>query len=222
MAPPPFFDPLMFGTELIFTVLAFVFCFAVYHRTKESYELTKHEGIRYFRDAFLFFGLSYVMRFFFSLMLFSRFAFDLILPRDLLAPLFLLPMGYFSTVGIFYLLFGSDIWKRFDRRSLLISGHGIAILLSLVSFLARSHLMLFYLQSLVLLIAVALGLFAHREGKTTSNVRILYLLVFVLWLVNLGVIDRMRPFSFEIEFFSYAVSLLVFIAIYHRVSKWVK
>jgi len=212
----------MFGTELIFTILAVVFCFAIYYRTKESYELTKYEGIRYFRDAFLFFGLSYVMRFLFSLILFSRLAFDFIVPRGLFAPLFILPMGYFSTVGIFYLLFSSDVWKRFNNRRLLISGHGIAILLSLASFIARSHMTLLYLQSILLLLAVALGFFAHKEGKKTSHVRILYLLVFALWLINLDVLDRMRPFSFEIEFFSYAVSLLVFIAIYHRVSKWAK
>ncbi len=222
MAPPSFFDPLMFSTEIFFTVLAVVFCFAIYCRTKESYELTKYEGIGYFRDAFLFFGLSYVMRFLFSLMLFSRFAFDFIVPRGLFAPLFILPMGYFSTVGLFYLVFSLGVWKRFNSRSLLISGHGLAFLLSVVSFLARSHLIMLYLQSLLLVIAVMFAFFVHKEGTKLSQMKILYLLVFVLWFINLWILDRMRPFSFEIELFSYAVSLMVFIAIYHRVSKWVK
>ena len=100
-----FFDPVMFGIELGFTVIAVIFCFLIYFKTKEIYELTKYKGIRYFRGAFLFFGLSYVMRFLFSLVLLSRIAFDFFLPRHLIMPLFILPLGYLSTVGIFYLIF---------------------------------------------------------------------------------------------------------------------
>ncbi len=220
--PLPFFDPLTFSTELIFTIIAIAFCFAIYFKTKETYELTRYEGVRYFRNAFFFFGLSYAMRFLFSFLLFSRMAFDLILlPRALFLPLFILPLGYFSTMGLFYLIF-SLIWKRFDNKSLLLLGHGVAILLSILSFATRSHLILLLLQSILLIIAVLLSFFVRQGKKKLSQTKILYLLILVFWLIDLWIIDRRSPFSMGIQLLSYLISLIIFIVIYHKVSKWVK
>src|SRR3989338_8522668 len=142
MAFQHFFGPMFLGTEIVFTVAAVVFCFLIYFKTKESYELTKYEGIRYFRQAFLFFGLSYLFRFALSIVVFSRIAFDVFIPRTMFLPWFILLIGYFSTTGIFYLIFSSI--HKFDSKKLLIFGHGTAILLSAVSFVTRSHFMLLY------------------------------------------------------------------------------
>lgn len=221
MAPPLFFDPLIFGTELVFTIIAVVFCFLIYSRTRESYVLTKHKGIKYFRDAFLFFGLSYLLRFLFSLLLLSGATFDFILPRGMFAFFFILPLGYFSTIGIFYLIF-SSIWKRFNNKIMLIFGHSTAIVLSLISFITRSHLMLIGLQCALLLLVVLLSFMAHRGEKKISQIKILYLLVSALWLINLLVIDQKRPFPLEMEIFFQVVSLIVFVIIYYRISKWAR
>ena len=216
----PHFNPLIFSTEFLFAVIAVVFCFLIYFRTRESYALTKYKGIKYFRDAFLFFGLSYFVRFLFSLFFLSRIAFDFILPRNMFVPFFILLLGYFSTAGIFYLVL-SLIWKRFKNRNLLILGHGVAVLLSLVSFITKSHLILLYFQSALLIIAVIMSS-AMRGRKKISQIRILYFLVALLWLINLWIIDRRKPFSFEMEIFFELVSLAAFIAIYYKISKWVK
>jgi len=221
MAFQHFFGPMFLGTEIVFTVAAVVFCFLIYFKTKESYELTKYEGIRYFRDAFLFFGLSYAIRFFFSLVLLSIIAFDFIVPRIMFIPLFILPLGYFSTIGIFYLIF-SSVWKSFKSRSLLVLGHSAAILLSIISFITRSHMILLYFQSALLVLAMIFSSTMHKSEKRVSHAKVLYFLVALLWLINLWVIDRRRPFSAEIEIFFELVSLAVFIAIYYKVSKWVK
>jgi len=229
MAPPPM-NPIMFSTEILFTVIAVIFCFIIYFKTREIYKLTKYEGIRYFRDAFLFFGLSYVMRFLFSLAMLSRIAFDFIVPREMFGPIFILPLGYLSTMGIFYLIF-STTWKRFNNKIMLIIGHVVAVALSIVSFITRSHLILLYLQSALLVITVVLSFIAKKDGnklkggKKLSGARILYILIAMLWLINLWIIDKgaMRsPFFRGTEVFFQLVSLLVFIIIYHKVSKWVK
>ena len=220
MAFPHFFDPLVFTAELLFTLIAVIFCFLIHFRTREIYELTKYEGIKYFRGAFFFFGLSYALRFLFRIMLLSRIAFDFILPRELFAPLFILPLGYFSTIGIFYLIF-SSIWKKFSSRRLLISGHAIAVLLSVASFITRSNAILLYFQSALLILAVILSIIMHRKRKI-SEIRILYFLVSVLWLINLWIIDRRRPLPLGMEIFFQVVSLAVFFTIYFKISKWVK
>ncbi len=221
MAFPRFFDPMLFGAELVFTIIAVVFCFLIYIKTKESYELTRHKGIKYFRGAFLFFGLSYALRFLFSIVLLSSITFDFIVPRGMFAPLFILSMGYFSTISIFYLIF-SSIWKEFNNRNLLVMGHSITLLLSIASFFTRSHILLFYFQSALLIFGAILILSLHKHEKKISGIRILYFLVSALWLINLFIIGKRRAFSFEIEILFEVISLAVFLSIYYRVSKWVR
>jgi hypothetical protein len=226
MAPPPPMNPMIFSTELLFTIIAVIFCFLIYFKTREIYKLTKYEGIKYFRGAFLFFGLSYVLRFIFSLIRFTGIAFDFFIPREMFALLFILPLGYFSTIGILYLIFGS-VWKRFKSKKLLVIGHVIAVLLSVISFLTRSHIILLYLQTALLVIAATLSFFVHKKDalkkeKKITGMKMLYLLISALWLINLWIIDEKRPFPLEVEIFFQIISLIVFIIIYHKVSKWLK
>jgi len=212
---------LMFGTELLFTVIAVIFCFLIYFKTKESYELTRHEGINYFRNAFLFLGFSYVLRFLWGIMMISRTTFEFIMPREMFAFLFILPLGYFSTISIFYLIHGS-VWKNSDDKKFLILSHGIAILLSVISFITRSPLILLCLQCALLCIVLLLN-FAKPHKKTKiSQIKVLYILIAALWLINLLVIDQMRPLPLEISILFQITSLAVFAVIYHKILKWVK
>lgn len=216
----PEFGLLNFGIGFAYTLVAVIFCFLIYFRTRELYGLTKHKGIMYFRDAFLFLGLSYIIAFVFSLLFLSAVAFDFFIPMEMMAILFILPLGYFSTICIFYLVL-SNLWKNFDNRKLLIIGHSFAILLSIISFITRSHFMIIYMQCALLAIAVILTLSMPKEKKKFSQAKALYLLVAALWLINLLIIDQ-KHMPFEASIFFELVSLGVFFAIYHKVSKWAK
>ena len=221
MPPPHFFNPWTVVSELVFTLIAVAFCFRFFLKTRESYDLTKHEGIRFFRDMFLFFGLSYALRFIFGLTLASRIAFDIFIPRHLLMPVFMLPLSYFSTMAIMFMLFSST-WKRFEIKNAVLIGHVIAILLSLVAFMTRSPLVLLILQSVLLVIAVIAGFSFTKSHKKFSQVRILYLLTAGLWLINLWVIDSRHPFPPGVDLFFQLVCVGVFILIDRKISKWVR
>ena len=219
MAVPMSYFPVMFSFELVYTVIAVIFCMAIYFKTKESYELTKYEGIKYFRDAFLFLGLSYLLRFLSGLVMFSLIAFDYFIPRGRLMVFFILPLGYLSTIAIFYLIF-SSLWKKLNMEHFRVFAHVIAASLAVASFLTRSHLILLLLQLVLLTAAVNLSYAVHRKEKKISRVHGLYLLIFLIWLINLLVIERRLPLEIELPFQS--ISLLAFYVIYHKVSKWVK
>ncbi|MFH1915705.1 MAG: hypothetical protein ABIJ21_00425 [Nanoarchaeota archaeon] len=217
--PPPMFSPFTFTTELVFTIIAVIFCALIYFKTKDIYDLTKYKGIKYFRNAFLYFGLSYIIRFLFSLFMLSMIAFDVFIPRYRIMPFFILILGYFSTAGILYLVF-SSLWKKIKAPLIAIFIHGTAIILSLASFFTRSHIILIYLQTALLVFAVVLSILTHK-AKRISGVRILYFLIFALWLINLWILDRGRVFSFEIKISFQFISLVVFFTIYHKITKWV-
>jgi hypothetical protein len=221
MVLPHFFNPVMFISELVFTILAVIFCLLIFIKTKESYELTKHKGIKYFRLAFLFFGLSYILRFLLSLVMLSRFAFEIAIPRELFMLFSIVLLGYFSTMGILYLIFGA-IWKHFNQARMLVFGHTIALLLSLVCFVTRSPMALLLLQCVLLVIAVILRFVITKKESKLSQTKVLYILISLFWLINLLVIDSRRHLPLPLEVFFYVVSLVVFVMIYLKVSKWVQ
>ena len=220
MRPHYFFDPATFTAELIFTIIAVIFCFLIFFKTREIYNLTKYKGIKYFRDAFLFLGMSYVIRFLFSLILFSTFAFDFLIPKKMFMALSIFPLGYFSTMGIFYMVL-SLVWKSVNNKKILFIGHAIAILLSIIAFITRSHFILLYLQCFLIMVIFVL-IFAKKELGHISQIKVMYLLISTLWLINLFIVDRIRPFPFEIEVTFQMISLAVFITVYCKITKWLK
>ena len=213
------FDPAKSLIDFIFTSVAVMFCFIIYQRTKELYELTKYQGIRYFREAFLFFGLSYIVRFLFRLILISRQEFDLMLPRGLFVPLFIIPLGYFSTVAIFY-LFLSLMWKKVDAIVAIRWGHAVAVALPVIAFVTRSHHLLLGLQTILLILALLLVFRLPKSGRKFTQVRMLYLLMVGSWLLSLWAVDPMPRSSIVVKAVLQVVSLMVFIGIYKKISKW--
>jgi len=216
-----FSDPTVVLIELVLTLIAVAFCLVIYFKTREAYELTKYESIKYFRNAFLFFGISYILSFFSSIAIFSRIIFGVTLPREIFGSLFILPLGYLSTMAILYLIY-SSIWKNFDSKKTIIISHIVAIVLTIVTFITRSHLILLYLQSILFILAIIFGLFANKSKKKISQTKILYFLVLGLWLVNLLILGNGRPLHPLIDISLLTLSIAAYIFIYYKILKWVK
>ncbi len=204
--------------ELVFTVLAVAACAAIYWKTKQSYDLTRHRGIKYFRDAFVLFGLAYVTRFLFSLLFLSRLVLDVIVARRVAFMLSLLPLAYFSTAAALYLVL-SLVWRKLPERGTVFGLHAIALALSVAAFLTRSQELLIALQA-VLMIVIAAFVLMRRPRRKGSPTRILYLLVIALWLVNLGGITRRHELPWWVNIAFHAAALITLLIIYLRVRKW--
>lgn len=216
----PFFDPFRFSSEFIYTLLIFVFCFVIYFKTKDMYELTKYKGIRYFRNAFFLFGLAYLVRFVLHLGMITSFTFGYRMAmRSLHMPL-LVVTGYLSTLAIFYLLY-SLVWKKIKAKYFWVFSNLIAILVSVVAFFTRSHFILIGIQFILLVFAVILSFVKHKKKKK-SHIRILYVLIMIFWLFNLYVIGPRRLLPHEFRILSQIISVIVFFIIYLKVTKWAK
>lgn len=218
----PFLDPTRFGIEFLYTLVVIVLCFFVYHKTKDIYDLTKYKGIGYFRNAFLLFGFAYASRFILHILTFTtRLFFDSFIPRNIIFPLIIIPVGYLSTMAIFYLSY-STVWKKIDYKYFLIFSNTLAILLSAIAFISRSHILLSSLQLLLLLFTIIISFRKHTKGKKRLQTRALYLLISIFWLINLIVVGPRRLLSFETKLILQVISIFVFIVIYHKVTKWIK
>ena len=131
------FDPVRFSTELVYTVIIVLLCFIIYFKTKDMYELTKYKGIQYFRNAFLFFGFAYIVRFLFHMVKLSNITFDLFIPMREIGPFLLVFTTYFSTMAIFY-LFYSAIWKKIKTKHFYAVSNVVAIFLALGALFYRT------------------------------------------------------------------------------------
>lgn len=220
LLPPTY----VIGAELIYTFIIILLCVIIYFKTKEIYDLSKHKGIGFFRNTFLFFALSYLLRFFAQLFMFySSFVhstFRRILLYLVLRPniLFLSLVTYFSYAAILSLVF-SSFWKiketKFNWNILI---HGLAFISTLVVFITGSTKILIGLQFLLFVAAIVMINISPKKKSAFSSLHITYYLLFLFWIVNLISFERGK-ISVVLNFVMNIFSLVIFYIITHRVVK---
>jgi hypothetical protein len=217
-----YFNPIQLGTELTYTLLIVLFCLMVFFKTKEIYDLTKHKGILFFRYSFIFFAIAYISRLFLFLLIFSTNKLSRnIMMRGSLMHVSHLIIGFFSTMAILYLVY-SIIWKQINSEHFLTFSNIIALIIGVIAFIFRSHLILSLIQLFIMIIALIIIFLNHNKTKKKSATKVLYLLIFLFWFVSLLILDSKRLMPLEIQLFLQLMSVGIFVTIYIKVSKWIK
>ena len=203
--------------EILYTIVIIFCSLLIYISTKKFYQLTGHQGIKYFRQAFLFFSIAYFIRisikFIFSCYNLARL---LDIPIRTLGIASLLLFMYFSTMAIFY-LFYSATWKQLGTKKIFFF-HAIAIAISLAVTLipTTGFYMLINLALLVLLIATLI--IAKLKSNKKSNIYITYPLIAIFWVLN--IVDILVPnFVKDFQLIVYSLSAILFIIILYKVTK---
>ena len=198
----------------------------IYFGTKELYELSSHKGIKYFRQAFLFFAIAYFFRSFikFALVYFNERAILDICPRTIMPTInhiTLFIFMYFSSMAIFYLLY-SVMWKKWNGNpNKLYLFHLLAIALSIIMLVSRNPLV-YLLVNIFLLGFVIMGVYiSHNEKKSKlkhNNLYTIYILLFIFWIIN--ILEILIPKYFQTsKLFIYLASIGVFLTILYKVLK---
>ncbi len=214
--------PTQIGVELIYSFVIIVCSLMIYYATKEVYELSSYKGIKYFRQAFLFFALAFFFRYSIRFLLFLFNLEEVIefAPR-LLGAVTLFILLYSSSIAVFYLLY-SVMWKRWNHSKMKLAIlHMSAILIGLIGLLFRT-IQMFLLINLVLFAFISFILFiAYKDSKNKSkgkNLYIIYLLLFIFWILN--IIDILIPRFFQVyQIIIYLISILIFMTILYKVVK---
>jgi hypothetical protein len=220
MIRPPFPDPNFVIMELIFSTIVIVLAMLIYFKTKEMYSLTKYKGIRYFRNSFLFFALAFFFRFFFHLFMMSRIG-DAGISHGIMGPLSLTITSYLSTMAIFYLVL-STLWKYMKSNALLYIAHAAAALIVLMVGYFRTPEILGLAQLVLLVFAAVLSFLSYRKTKKHSQLFVIYILMFIIWVFNIFVLGPFRFLPFELRMLSLIITLVLFGIIYFKVKKWVR
>jgi hypothetical protein len=211
------------GVELTYSLVLVILCLLVYFKTKEIYELTSHKGIKYFRDAFMFFAIAYLFRFLAHTSMFYEINFG-IHPR--IMPLIcLLPFAFASSMAILSLAY-STLWKRlnFKEYNEIHILYLLAFLITITVLITSSLLIFLATQALLFIIAIVMSYKNFKEKKKKSHFASLYTtygLLFLFWIFNLAIFARIR-YLHDTKPIFYFISALIFGFIAYKVIKTTK
>lgn len=215
-----------FGTEILYSFVIIVCSLMIFYGTKELYELSSHKGIKYFRQAFLFFALAYFFRSFikFGLIYFNVGAILDISPRTfgfVFGHITLLFFMYFSSMAIFYLLY-SVMWKKWEGDSKRVYlFHTLAIVIAIISILIRNPFVYFEINIFLLFVVlfVVYTSYQNKQNKKRGyNLYLIYVLLLLFWILN--IIDILIPKFFQgFQLLIYLASSGVFLFILYKVIK---
>lgn len=210
------FTNIGFSTELIYSFVIIICSLMVYLGTKELYELSSHKGLKYFRQAFLFFALAYFFRSFIQFMLMSL---GLnIRSFENMGVWILFLFLYASTLAILYLLY-SVKWKTWKKHPWLVYVfHVLAIAISLVSIFVGTITILLLIQILLFIFVALTSYPIHKKQKKKHNLYAIYLLLFAFWILN--VISILIPdFLQTFNMLLYLASITILLLILYKVIK---
>jgi len=92
--------------KIFYGILITLICMIIVIKTNKLFKLSSHQGIRYFRNAFLFYGLAFLMRAFIAAVYLYKFGKFYFLTLNILFEFFLVMAGFF--------LLYSLLWKKLD------------------------------------------------------------------------------------------------------------
>jgi hypothetical protein len=211
------------GIELIYSFVIIICSLMIYYATKEMYELSSYKGIKYFRQAFLFFAVAYFFKSFIKILLvyFGASRIIDINPR-FMGSITLFAFMFFGSLAVFYLVY-SLMWKKWKEKSTTILGifYILSILISFIIITTR-QIEVFVGVSLFILAVAIFGLYiTHKQSKDRkkkSNIEVIYTLFFIFWIIN--IIDVLIPSFLQVyQILVYLSSLGIFLTILYKVLK---
>ncbi len=207
------FNPLRFGLELFYSLIVLALFLFIFYKTKHLFKLTKHEGIKYFRLAFLFFALAFFSRFLFYIIRLIVLNSEFHIPGRTMSFLSLIFVTYFSTLAIGYLIYSTQ-YKKIKQIPLLV----------LINLLALFSIGVFYFdQSIFYFLVIQIFLMGVLLFvNVNKKIRFIYPLMSLFWIMNILIFHTRRFLGFEIKLLLQLLSVGLLIYFIYKVLKWTK
>ena len=179
--------------KLLFTLNVAIISFIIVFKTHKMYHLSEHEGIRYFRNAFLCYGLAFLLRYLVSVQ------YDLTyghIVSDSFFMGFRIAFVFFMVMASFF-LFYSLLFKRFTTKnshSSLFNArififYALALIIGILDFILGNYSMMFFSQIIIFSFAGGVAFEKYGQVQKKSGFLGLY-----LWIILLIMITRILNF----------------------------
>ncbi len=172
--------------EIFYALLISSVCLIIFAKADRFFRLSSHQGIRYFRNAFFFYSIAFLVRYLYGV------SADFSLAYSEIARI---AFEYFLIMAGFFLLY-SLVWKKFEyseKNSSMFGGrilvfHAIALILAIGDNLWQSYYFMFSSQIIVFISASLISYSNYRKNgekhKFLNSYFIAMLLGLTAWILN--------------------------------------
>jgi hypothetical protein len=204
---PSFYGALFndLGLEILFLTIILAISIIIYKTTKEPYLMTKHKGIKYFRNAFLLFGVAFSFRFLFYLLSYIynyRLINLLNLSPRMLGGGSMLVYTFTSSIALLSLLYALSYNKLKNKELPEYLIYIIGALISIISFFAFNSLLI--LHTLIAIIII-FSVIIQKKKSRKHTLGIAYIGLAVFWIISIfgdlfyfSIFDFFRPILYSI------------------------
>lgn len=213
--------------KLAYAFLVVVICVIIVKKTDKLFKLSHHQGIRYFRNAFFFYGIAFFIRYFLGTLTTNRFVLS-----PLLAISVKVLFEFFLIMAGFFLLY-SLIWKKIEKEESFSSllnprialFYSMSILFVILDFIWQSYAILFISQIIVFFIAIIVSFKNYQEKGNKHKFLKFYflamLLSFLAWTLN-ALAALLFKWNQGILMNIYALNIFIFLLFLYGIVKVTK
>lgn len=167
--------------RFLYSVVIGFICLIIVLKTDRLFKISSHQGIRYFRNAFFFYGIAFVIRY--------------ILATPAYFVLMKIVFEFFMIMGGFF-LFYSLLWKRFEKpkeisslfNPKIIILYVLAFIIAILDYLWGGYNFMFFSQIILFGFASIVSCMNYKKSGKKHKFLKLYFIVMVLnlivWVLN--------------------------------------
>ena len=186
-------------------------------KTDRLFKISDHQGLRYFRNSFFFYGLAFFTRFILGKAIIPIYKYNGVYQQ-----IILLLFKFFIIMAGFFLLY-SLIWKYIEKiknhhsffNSRILIFYLLTVSLIFLDFIFSTNIFM-YLSQVILFLAlsvIAYKNYIKDKGETTflKYYFITMLLGFIAWILNTVLYCFLKNNSGIIQIFIYGINILFFV-----------
>jgi hypothetical protein len=178
----------MWIVRLLYMLVMGGICAVIVVKTDKLFKMSYHQGIRYFRNAFFFYGLSFIFRYLMGADIFSGGNQEKMIVTGI--------FEFFIISAGFFLLY-SLLWKKFERENAFSSSlfnlpvgifYMMAAILAILDVLDGDYKLMVLSQTIIFSCALLVSSLRYSQEKKKNVFLKMYLMVMILtlfyWTVN--------------------------------------
>jgi hypothetical protein len=202
------------GLEILFLTMVLSISITIYKITKEPYQITGHKGIKYFRNAFLFFGIAYLFRFLFYFLSYV-YNYELINYLDLSPRMLgggsIIIYAFTSSVALISLLYALSYnkFKKTEMPEYYI--YFIAAIISIASFFVFNIILITHV---IIAIVIILSITLQKNILKNNALGFAYIGLALFWILSIfgDLFYFLTLYFFRPVLYSFLTVILLFIS----------
>ena len=210
--------------KILYGIILVVICLVIVARSHRLFKLSSYEGIRYFRNAFLFYAIAFIFRY----ILDSFISYGII---DMgYTNLIRIVFEFFLIIAGFFLLY-SLLWKRIEgsRGSFssilnlrILVFYGMAFIITILDYTWNTYYFMFFSQIIIFICAAIISYINYIRNGRKGRFLKFYFLAMILALIS-GILNTAVAAYFNwdrgVLFFVYIINILIFLLFLYGIMR---